>query len=232
MANSVFGHLDEEEILQQAERCLGCGKPTCKDNCPAATPIPQAIELYRTGKTLEAGRLLFQNNPLCLLCSYMCDVHTQCEGHCIRGRRKRIMPIPFWAMERQAAGAYLKALLGQEAVPSQGQSVIVLGPGAEGVAAALLLAQQGRCVQLRNPDGTPGVLLARQAAEGNVPQDVVFLYERLLAHWGVQVSAGTPSDEAGTATLDCRETGQASPGRPAELVTRAKQKVAQLLTES
>ena len=56
--------LDLNIINADAERCLMCKVPRCKNNCPINTDIPKVIELYKENKISEAGELLFKNNPL------------------------------------------------------------------------------------------------------------------------------------------------------------------------
>ena len=48
-------------------------------------PIPQAIALFKLGKLQEAAQMLFDNNPLSLVCAIVCDHDKQCEGHCVKG---------------------------------------------------------------------------------------------------------------------------------------------------
>ena len=72
-------------LLDEANRCLLCKNPKCKEHCPINTPIPEIITLYKEGKFKEAGEILFNNNPLSIICSIVCPHEDQCEGHCIRG---------------------------------------------------------------------------------------------------------------------------------------------------
>ena len=46
-------------IKQEAERCLKCKNARCSANCPAATAIPQVVELFLDGKIQKAGEILF-----------------------------------------------------------------------------------------------------------------------------------------------------------------------------
>ena len=40
----------------------------------------------------EAGRMLFENNPLTTVCALVCNHENQCEGHCVRNRMPRHDP--------------------------------------------------------------------------------------------------------------------------------------------
>ena len=45
-------------ITNEANRCLQCKRPMCREGCPAHTPIPQAIALFKENRLMEAGHLL------------------------------------------------------------------------------------------------------------------------------------------------------------------------------
>ena len=40
-------------VVNEARRCLHCKKPLCREGCPISTNIPEAIELFRTGRKLD-----------------------------------------------------------------------------------------------------------------------------------------------------------------------------------
>ena len=74
-------------IIDEANRCLNCKKPMCQQGCPVHTPIPTVIQLFKENRLLEAGDMLFRNNPMSAVCSIVCNHEMQCAGHCIRGRK-------------------------------------------------------------------------------------------------------------------------------------------------
>ena len=53
-------------IIDEAERCLKCKKPLCQQGCPIHTPIPQITQLLLENRLMEAGEILFANNPMCM----------------------------------------------------------------------------------------------------------------------------------------------------------------------
>ena len=53
-------------VMEEANRCLGCKKPRCREGCPIHTNIPEVIRLLKDGKLNDAGWMLFENNPLTL----------------------------------------------------------------------------------------------------------------------------------------------------------------------
>ena len=81
-------------IVHEAERCLNCKNPQCQKGCPVHTPIPKVIQLFKENRLMEAGELLFKNNPLSYICSSVCNHETQCAGHCVLGERERLFIFP------------------------------------------------------------------------------------------------------------------------------------------
>ena len=86
-------------VLDEANRCLGCKRPACQQGCPINTNIPEVIRLLKAGQMDQAGRMLFDNNPLTTVCSLVCDHEKQCEGHCIRNRLPSHDPVHFSVIE-------------------------------------------------------------------------------------------------------------------------------------
>ena len=60
-------------VLDEANRCLQCKKPMCREGCPIHTPIPDMIRSLREGHLEEAAYMLFDNNPMSLVCSLVCN---------------------------------------------------------------------------------------------------------------------------------------------------------------
>ena len=72
-----------KHVIDDARRCLRCKKPTCARGCPVQTPIRDAIALLLDSRLREAGEMLFENNPLSLVCCHVCPQESQCEGNCV-----------------------------------------------------------------------------------------------------------------------------------------------------
>ena len=127
------------QIEKEAARCLQCKKPLCQAGCPARTPIPQAIALFKENRLIEAGRLLFENNPMSVVCATVCDHMAQCAGHCVLSRKDQ--PVHFYEIEKYVSDAYLDRMLLKKA-PYNGKNAAVIGSGPAGMTAAVLLAQK------------------------------------------------------------------------------------------
>ena len=132
-------------VVNEARRCLHCKKPMCREGCPISTNIPEAIELFRTGHKEEAGEMLYENNPLSVICSLVCDHEKQCEGHCVLGRKGA--PVHFSSIENYISDAYLDHLE-PEMEPKKGQRVAIIGSGPAGITISVLLARRGQLAKL------------------------------------------------------------------------------------
>ena len=92
-------------IVNEANRCLNCKNPMCQKGCPVHTPIPTVIQLFKENRLMEAGELLFENNPLSAVCAIVCNHEKQCAGNCIRGRKDT--PVHFSSIESYISDMYL-----------------------------------------------------------------------------------------------------------------------------
>ena len=91
-------------VMDEANHCLGCKVPRCQQGCPIHTNIPEVIRLLKDNKLDEAGRMLFENNPLTTVCSLVCNHEKQCEGHCVRGIKGA--PVHFSVIENYISSTY------------------------------------------------------------------------------------------------------------------------------
>ena len=128
-------------VINEARRCLQCKKPLCRiKGCPVQTNVPEMIRLFLDGKINEAGAMLYDNNPMSVFCSLVCDHDAQCEGNCIQGRRGA--PIQISSIEHYISDTYLdKLVLTRKSY--NGHNVAVIGAGPAGIVVAVKLAQEG-----------------------------------------------------------------------------------------
>ena len=180
-------------IVEEADRCLNCKRPLCKKGCPVSTPIPEVIQLFRERKMREAGQTLFENNPMSVVCSLICNHSAQCEGHCIRGRKGT--PIHFSAIEHYISAAYLDRLRLTRPEPC-GKRAAVIGAGPAGIVAALLLAQAGVDVTLFDQNNHIGGVMRYGIPAFRLPKDVLDRYQQLLESLGVRVRHNTSIGES------------------------------------
>lgn len=157
-------------ILDEANRCLQCKNPSCQKGCPINTPIPEVIGLLKNNKLDEAGKILFENNPLTTICSLVCNHERQCEGHCVLN--KKGMPVHFSAIENYISGAYAPKMVKGPA-KSNGRKVAIVGSGPAGLTIAIILARYGYQVTIFESKDKIGGVLRYGIPEFRLPKSVI-----------------------------------------------------------
>ena len=161
-------------ILEEAQRCLDCKVPMCQKGCPIHTPIPKVIRLVLEGKLDEAGKTLFDNNPLTTVCSLVCNHEKQCEGRCVLGRKGT--PVHFSLIEHYVSTTYA-ARMEKEVHPSNGMRAAVVGSGPAGLTIAVVLARKGYQVTIFEGRDKIGGVLRYGIPEFRLPKSVLDDFE-------------------------------------------------------
>ena len=171
-------------ITNEAERCLQCKRPMCREGCPAHTPIPQVIALFRENRLMEAGALLFENNPMSLVCAMVCDHMAQCAGHCVLNHKGQ--PVHFYEIERFISDAYLDRMRVERA-PFNGKTVAVIGSGPAGLTAAIVLAKHGYGVTIFEEKDRIGGMMQYGIPDFRLPKTILDRYKARLLEMGVHI---------------------------------------------
>lgn len=170
--------------LDEANRCLSCKNPRCKQHCPISTPIPEVIGLYKEGKLKEAGEVLFKNNPLSLVCSIVCPHEDQCRGYCIKGIKDE--PVRFHDIETEISTKYLEEME-IENTPKTKDRVAIVGGGPAGITIAFILSQKGYKVTLFDAHEKIGGVLRYGIPEYRLPNKMIDKIEERLLDSGVVI---------------------------------------------
>ena len=173
-----------KELQLEANRCLGCKNARCSNKCPINTPIPQVIELFKDGKVEEAGEILFENNPLSLVCSIVCPHERQCYGNCIRGIKGD--SVNFYEIERYISGKYLEnfSLKLDKKLDSK---VAIVGGGPAGISVAFNLALKGYDVTIFEKNQKIGGVLRYGIPNFRLDKSIIDLIEEKLIQLGVKI---------------------------------------------
>ena len=176
-------------IVTEANRCLNCKRPLCQEGCPVHTPIPQIIQLFKENKLMEAGEILFKNNPLSVVCAEVCNHAQQCAGHCIRG--KKDSPVHFSSIENYISDMYLDRM--PKLVPEQrrDKKVAVIGAGPAGITVAVMLAMEGYQVTIFEWKSKIGGILQYGIPEFRLPKSILDRYEIKLEEMEIQIRLNT-----------------------------------------
>ena len=171
-------------VIAEAKRCLNCKKPMCRTGCPISTPIPDFIHTFLKGDIDEAGRMLFDNNPLSVVCSIVCNHGNQCQGHCVLGIKGA--PVEISTIENFISERYLDSLeLNRQ--PSNGIKVAVIGAGPAGITIAITMAQLGYDVTVFESKSDIGGVLRFGIPEFSLPKSIVNRYKTLMLHLGIKL---------------------------------------------
>lgn len=176
-------------VMDEANRCLQCKVPQCQKGCPISTNIPLAIKLLKENKLDEAGKMLFENNPLTTVCSLVCNHENQCEGHCVLGRKEA--PVHFSTIENYISTTYANKMT-EGPKPSNGMRVAIIGSGPAGITIAIILARYGYQVTIFEGKDKIGGVLRYGIPEFRLPKSVLDDIEyRHLELKGIKVRPNT-----------------------------------------
>ena len=167
---------NQEEAMEEAQRCLGCKKPKCVEGCPVSINIPGFIEEIKEGKIEEAYKVIGLSSALPAICGRVCPQESQCEGQCIRGKKGEAVSIG--KLERFVADYALEhdiKPVGAEV--KNGHKVAVIGSGPSGLTCAGDLAKAGYDVTVFEALHELGGVLVYGIPEFRLPKDKVVAAE-------------------------------------------------------
>ncbi|MGA8572636.1 MAG: NADPH-dependent glutamate synthase [Desulfobaccales bacterium] len=181
-----FGYTPELARLE-AQRCIQCKDPRCKQGCPVEIDIPQFIAAIKEGEFEAAIRKLWEKNSLPAVCGRVCPQEVQCEGMCILG--KKDAPVAIGNLERFAAD--YQRLEGRSILPPKaeatGKKVAVVGAGPAGLTVAGDLTLKGHEVTIYEALHGPGGVLLYGIPEFRLPKAIVAQECNFLERLGVKI---------------------------------------------
>lgn len=175
-------------VISEAKRCLQCKKPLCKSGCPVNTPFNEVIPLLLEGSIVNAGEMLFNNNPLSVICSLVCPHEKQCEGHCVLGKKGD--PIKVGMVENYISDYYLNYV---ETAPQKklGKRVAIVGSGPAGITIAILLAAKGYNITIFEAHDKIGGVLRYGIPEFRLPKAILDKLKDKLIEMGIKIRPNT-----------------------------------------
>lgn len=176
------------DVIQEAKRCLNCKKPMCRTGCPINTPIPDMIHMFLERNITGAGEMLFENNPLSIICSLICNHENQCEGHCVLNRKGS--PVHISSIEHYVSSHYFDKLNFGE-VKKNGIRVGIVGSGPAGITIAMVLARRGYDITIFESRERIGGVLRYGIPEFRLPKSILDKYKEKLMSLGIKIRPNT-----------------------------------------
>ncbi|MCQ2182644.1 MAG: hypothetical protein MJY89_04470 [Bacteroidales bacterium] len=116
---SHFNEINESftlsEAITEAQRCIECKTPACKEACPIGNEIPTWIHELKKGNLGNSIAVIRQKSNLPAVCGRVCAHERQCEGSCVMGKMDK--PISIGKLERFVADFDAEAHLTHDDIP-------------------------------------------------------------------------------------------------------------------
>ena len=176
----------EEQALDEAARCLNCKNHPCVDGCPVNVRIPEFIQKIVEKDYEGAYQVIHQTSSLPAVCGRVCPQESQCEMHCVRGKKGD--PVGIGRLERFVADWHNAHSTEAAAVPaSNGHKVAVIGSGPAGLTCAGDLAKKGYEVTVFEALHLAGGVLVYGIPEFRLPKTIVQQEIQSLKDAGVDI---------------------------------------------
>jgi ferredoxin len=163
----------------------------CHRLCPLQLNIPVMIRQIKAGHLDEAITTVRQALPLAGVLGRLC--HHPCEQGCRRGifdEPAAIREMERFLTEHDCKQDFRQARVCLSERASGGkQSIVIVGAGPAGLAAAHDLVRHGHAVTVIDRHAKPGGRL-REVAEGDLPAEVLAAEVALLAEMGIHFKTG------------------------------------------
>lgn len=177
---------DEEQAVDEANRCLHCKHRPCTTGCPVGVKIPDFLQKITERDFEGAYKIITEENALPAVCGRVCPQENQCEGKCIRGLKGE--PVGIGRLERFVADYHNAHHLGEvETAEKNGHKVAVVGSGPSSLTCAGALAKKGYDVTVFEALHTAGGVLAYGIPEFRLPKKILNIEVDALKKMGVEI---------------------------------------------
>jgi glutamate synthase (NADPH) small chain len=200
--------LSEQDLRDQAARCMNCGIPYCHGTgsvqpgtpgCPVNNQIPDWNDLVYSGNWEEAARNLHSTNNFPEFTGRICPA--PCEASCTLNLDDN--PVTIKSIECEIADRSLKNgwVKPEPAAQKTGRKVAVIGSGPAGLACAQQLARAGHDVHVYEKHAKAGGLLRYGIPDFKMEKDIIDVRVRQMEaegvtfHYGANVGAGVDAQE-------------------------------------
>lgn len=179
-----------KNVISEADRCLKCRNARCKEACPVKTPVNEMMKMLTEGNILQAGEMLFNNNPLSVVCSLVCPHEIQCCGNCVLEKKEKGRGINVSAVEHYISEYYLNFQQGKQE-KNKDKKVAIIGTGPAGITIAIILAQRGYDITMFEAHDKIGGVLRYGIPEFRLPKRILDELKDKLISMGVKIRPNT-----------------------------------------
>ena len=193
--NEVEFGFNDEEALQEANRCLHCPKPRCMEGCPVSIQIPEFIQAIKDQDLKKAYEIISMSSSLPAVCGRVCPQEKQCESMCVKGLKGEAISIG--SLERYVADqAIINGFNSVQPKPKNGKRVAIVGSGPAGLTCAGDLAKAGYDVTIYEVLQKAGGVLIYGIPEFRLPKAIVQKEVDSLEKLGVKILTDVPVGNA------------------------------------
>ena len=176
----------EAQALDEAQRCLNCKAHPCVNGCPVNVRIPEFIQKIVAHDFEGAYQVIHQTSSLPAVCGRVCPQESQCEMHCVRGKKGE--PVGIGRLERFVADWHNTHTCEVPPRPTpNGHKVAIIGSGPAGLTCAGDLAKLGYEVTVFEALHLAGGVLVYGIPEFRLPKSIVQKEVDGLKDMGVKV---------------------------------------------
>jgi len=196
----VYDPQSEQEVRDQAGRCMDCGIPFCHQGCPLGNLIPEWNDLVYRGQFATALERLHHTNNFPEFTGRLCPA--PCESACVVAIAADAVSIERTEYEIIERGWSDGLVTPEPPIERLGLSVGVVGSGPAGLAAAQQLARSGYDVTVYERDEAIGGLLRFGIPEFKMEKSVLDRRLAQMSAEGVTFETGVRVGDGQDVSLD------------------------------
>jgi glutamate synthase (NADPH/NADH) small chain len=180
-----FGY-NEDEVVEEAQRCIMCKNAPCEVNCPARLKIKAMIRKIAERDFKGAFLVAKQDNPIPAIAGRVCPQEDQCEGVCPLSDHENGINIgkleaflADWAMKHRVTEEFH--------IKERKEKVAVIGSGPAGISCAVDLRKYGYQVTMLEALHEAGGVLQYGIPAFRLPKHIVDYELSYLKNIGVDI---------------------------------------------